>query len=75
MQPKFYADENVPFAIVKALKQRKIDVVAVKEIGLSGKSDIEQLDYAIRNRRTIITHDPDFFDVKNHLSKIGAWEQ
>ncbi len=60
MQPKFYADEHVPLAVSRELKRRGIDILTVQEIKLRGRSDREQLHYASRQERVIITHDSDF---------------
>ena len=60
MQPKFYADENVPLAISRALQRRGIDILTAQEARLLGKSDLDQLSFAIKHHRVIITHDSDF---------------
>lgn len=60
MRPKFYADENVPLAISKALKRIGIDVLTARDAQLLGYSDREQLSFAVKENRAIITHDSDF---------------
>ena len=60
MQPKFYADENVPLAVSKALKKRGIDVLTAQESEMLQKEDNAQLSFALSEKRAIITHDSDF---------------
>jgi len=40
MQPKFYADENVPLAVSNALKRRGIDVVTAQESDMLSRDGI-----------------------------------
>ena len=60
MQPKFYADENVPLAVSNALKRRGIDVVTTQESYMLSRDDESQFSFAVSEKRVIITHDSDF---------------
>ena len=60
MQPKFYADENVPLAASKSLKKRGIDIITAQESGMLRKADNAHLSFAVAEKRAIITHDSDF---------------
>jgi predicted nuclease of predicted toxin-antitoxin system len=54
-----YFDENIASQFAYALRKDKYDVVTAREAGMLGKSDEEQLDYAVTLGRTILTHDRD----------------
>lgn len=56
---RFLADENVPHAIVMALRTRGIDIAEVRDIH-GGASDMEVLDIAASQRRVLLTFDKDF---------------
>jgi predicted nuclease of predicted toxin-antitoxin system len=52
---KFYLDEDVPVAIAKALRRKKVDVLTTAEAGNAHYSDRAQLDYAAKTGRCIVT--------------------
>lgn len=63
MQIKLYLDEDAEAEnLVKALKLHKIDVLTTNEAGLKGASDIEQIEFAASQNRTIYT-----FNVRDFL--------
>ena len=49
-------DEDVRVVLAEILRQRGYDVVHVLEIGRQGKSDPEQLAYAVSQARTMLSH-------------------
>lgn len=49
-------DEDVRLRLGEILRQRGYDVIHVVEAGRAGKSDPEQLAYAVSQRRAILTH-------------------
>jgi len=57
---KFHLDENVSQAIADGLKRRGIDTTTTPEKNLIGKSDEEQLNFAVSQERVIFTQDTDF---------------
>ena len=57
---RIYADESVNVAIVEGLKRRGVDAFSARDAGKLGLSDEEQLEFAMRNRAVIFTHDVDF---------------
>lgn len=57
---RFYLDENVDPAIADGLRNRGVDVVAAAEAERLGLSDEEQLEFALREGRVLVTHDRDF---------------
>ena len=57
-----YLDQHVEPAIAEGLRQRGIDAVGTAEAGNCGYTDEEQLEYAVRRGRVVVTHDHDFLD-------------
>lgn len=50
----------MPAAVAAGLRQRGVDVTTTSDASLTGASDEEQLAYALREGRVIVTHDRDF---------------
>jgi predicted nuclease of predicted toxin-antitoxin system len=59
---KLLLDEDVHLAIAVALRRRGYDVVHVQELDRKGKSDPEQLKYAVENGRCLMS-----FNVKDFV--------
>jgi predicted nuclease of predicted toxin-antitoxin system len=57
---KLYLDEQVDPDVAKGLRRHGIDVLTTQEERMLGKSDEQQLEYAISLGRTIFTQDDDF---------------
>jgi hypothetical protein len=57
---RFHLDENVNPAIAAGLRQRGIDVTTTQETGLLQAADDDQLAFATRQQRVLVTHDRDF---------------
>jgi predicted nuclease of predicted toxin-antitoxin system len=57
---RFYADEHIPKAIIRGLRQRGIDILGVADAALMGAGDIVHLRRARGERRVIVTQDDDF---------------
>jgi uncharacterized protein with PIN domain len=57
---RFHLDEQVDPDIARALRQYGIDVTTTIDVGLRTAKDEEQLDFARRARRVLVTHDTDF---------------
>ena len=51
------------YAIAQGLRSRGINVTTTTEAGLLGACDTEQLDFALRERRVVVTIDPDFLAI------------
>ena len=72
MSIRFQADNDLKFAIVKAVRRREpaIDFASAEESGLDGLSDPELLDRAASEGRVLVSHDLrtmlDHF--RNHLT-------
>ena len=58
---RFHLDENVNPVIAIALRRYGVDVTTTVEANLRTSSDEEQLTYARRENRVIVTHDDGFF--------------
>lgn len=56
-----YLDENVPPLVAKLLQAEQYDVISAHEVGMLGKDDEEQLQYAASNGRTILTFNQKHF--------------
>lgn len=56
---KFLADENFDNTIIRGLLRRKpnVDVVRVRDVGLSGEDDPLVLDWAATENRILLSHD------------------
>ncbi len=52
---KLYADEDVPLPLIKALRKLGVDILRAQEVGLVGAKDEEQLVWAIRMGRALLT--------------------
>jgi predicted nuclease of predicted toxin-antitoxin system len=59
----FYVDEHFPMQIVKALRDRDIDVRTTQDAKRSGASDPDQLHYAAQCNRILVTQDTDFLQL------------
>ena len=58
-------DEDVRPMLGEILRQRGYDTIHVLEAGRTGKSDAEQLAYAVSQQRAIITHNIRHFRLLN----------
>lgn len=63
---RFHLDEHIASAIAIALRQRGIDVTTTAEANLLAATDEDQLKYAHRSRRVMVTHDDDFLNLHAH---------
>ena len=59
---RFLADENIPMAVVKALRDAGIDTASVSELS-PGASDMDVLASAQTDDRILLTFDTDFGDL------------
>lgn len=57
---KFYTDEHIGNALTTALRNKGMEVLTCQEAGLLGQPDETHLEYALREKRAIITNDNDF---------------
>lgn len=52
---KLYLDEDISPEVAVVLRSRGYNAVSAHEVGMRGKGDEEQLEYAIRNGRVLLT--------------------
>jgi predicted nuclease of predicted toxin-antitoxin system len=69
MKPKLIADENVPFSLIKSLRQLGYEVVTVDEISYFGIKNNELAELSIQHGMIIITRDADFTRLERSLIK------
>ncbi len=68
MRIKFYLDENVDVAFARALTSRNIDTLTTQDAGRIGATDIQQIEFAIKTKRTFFTHNKgDFIIIHKQL--------
>ena len=52
---KLYIDEDLTDRLAVALRSRGYDVISAHEVSMRGKTDKEQLEFAAKNNRVILT--------------------
>ncbi|MFA4828847.1 MAG: DUF5615 family PIN-like protein [Thermodesulfovibrionales bacterium] len=52
---RLYLDEMIPVDLILILKQYNYDILSAKDAGMLGKSDLEQLAFAVSQNRAILT--------------------
>ena len=57
---KFLVDNQLPAALARWLAERGLDACHVSDVGLDEASDLRIWDYAIAQRRVLISKDEDF---------------
>jgi predicted nuclease of predicted toxin-antitoxin system len=57
---RFHLDEPVDPGVVRALRKHGIDVTTTQEAGLRTRADEDQLAFARKQERVLVTHDADF---------------
>jgi hypothetical protein len=65
---KLYLDEDLSPRIVALLAERGLDVTGAHGVGQAGRSDLEQLHYAAREGRVLVTRNvADFLEIVRQL--------
>ena len=57
---RFHLDENVDLDVARGLRRHGIDVTTTQDSGLRTTQDADQLLFAQRTGRALVTHDSDF---------------
>jgi predicted nuclease of predicted toxin-antitoxin system len=67
-------DENIAPEVVAALRDRRIDICTLHDLGLSGATDTDILSRAHSANRVVLTHDADFgfLAVRRKVPFIGV---
>jgi predicted nuclease of predicted toxin-antitoxin system len=55
MKPKLFLDEDIHTGLAHALRQRGFDVVHAQDLKRKGRSDGEQLAFAVHDERCLVT--------------------
>ena len=58
---KLYIDEDLTDRLAVALRSRGYDVISAHEVNMRGKTDKEQLEFAVKNKRVILTRNVKHF--------------
>jgi predicted nuclease of predicted toxin-antitoxin system len=67
---KLYLDEDMSSRVAQALRSKGFDVVSSHEVGNDGLSDEEQLHYATKEGRHLVT-----YNAKDFLALANQWYQ
>lgn len=69
---KLYIDEDLSDRVAVALRSRGFDAISAHEVDMRGKTDKEQLDYAIKHNRIILTRNiKHFVNLQREYYKEG----
>jgi hypothetical protein len=66
--PRFFTDEDVYSAVAIGLRKAGLDAISTPEAGRRGESDESQLQYAIDDKRAIVT-----FNVAHFAALHADW--
>ena len=69
---ELYLDEDVSMLIADLLRARGFVTVTTQEAGRTGENDASQLEYAISQSKTLLTHNrADFEALAQHYFSLG----
>jgi predicted nuclease of predicted toxin-antitoxin system len=69
---RLYIDEDLSDRVAVALRSKGFDAISAHEVNMRGKTDKEQLDYAIKNNRIILTRNTKhFINLQREYHKEG----
>ena len=67
-----YFDEDVSAGVVENLRTRGFDVLSARDAGALGRSDDEQMLYAVSLRRAVVAHNRVDFENQHRKFPKGA---
>lgn len=59
---RVYLDEDVDVLVVSLLRSRSFEATTAQQVGQLGKTDVEQLEYAVTHNAAILTHNRTDFE-------------
>lgn len=68
---RFHLDEHISHRVAEALRRLGIDVTTTAESGLRSADDLQQLEFAKRDGRVIVTRDADFLRLASQQDHAG----
>ena len=69
---KFLLDADMPRSSAEVIRLFGFDVEDVRDIGMGSAKDREIIEYALRNKRIVVTRDTDFGEVLRYPEHPGA---
>lgn len=57
---RFYLDQHIPSAVAAGLRGRGVEVLTAQEAGRCGLPDSDQLQFALQQRRVMVSFDTDY---------------
>jgi len=69
MTIKFIADENIPFQVIKSLREAGYEVATITEAAHPSMKNDELAKLSIQLRKTVITRDADFTHLRQPLMR------
>jgi predicted nuclease of predicted toxin-antitoxin system len=69
---KFLLDADTPRSSIDVIRNMGFDVEDVRNIGMRSAKDREIIEYALNNKRIIVTRDTDFGEVLRYPEHPGA---
>ena len=59
---ELYLDEDVDVLVAELLAKRGFSAITARDIGTLGQGDSQQLEYAVRQQRALLTHNRNDFE-------------
>ena len=60
---KFFLDANIPHSVLKVFEELEMKAEHARDAGLSNATDKEIFEYAVKNRRILVTKDLEFANI------------
>ena len=72
--PRLYLDEDVDPMLARVLMDRGYDVLTTIDAGRTSATDADQMAFAVREGRAILTHNVAHFSVLARQYALAGWE-
>ena len=69
---QFFFDQHMADAVVRGLRHRGVDVLTAQETGRCGLPDPDQLSFATREERVVVTFDSDYLALHRSGVMLGC---